>query len=424
MNLETEFKLYLNEWIGIESTFDKDSIEPGKPFGENIYKALKWMENLAIADGFNVTNNAGYYITIDYGDNDEYIGVFGHCDVVSPGAGWNYSPFKLNEVENRWIGRGVIDDKGPVIASYLAMKRIKDSKIQLPYRLRLFVGGDEETGFRCIKEYIKSQKSPKLGFVVDAKFPVLNGERGCLKLKLVWSNDDIKGFVNVTGPLNVVVDSLEWFENNKSYEFKGKGGHASKRGLIDNPIKKFGQWANKFEWGNSLYDVLNYEDSITWISNLYCKGSCGSLSIEPTNLSIDKGRVEILYDVRFPENMNVEYLRTEVDKLFDKHSIRGNVDIEVLKEANYIDKDSDLVNNLLEVYKNYTGDNDSVVRITTGGTYASVLENTVIYGAEFPNSPAIGVHGKDESIEKEDLLLASQIYEAALLKLAYGNDKV
>lgn len=424
MNLETEFKTYLSEWVSIESVFDKDSIKEGKPFGENIYKALNWIEKLAISDGFNVTNNDGYYITIDYGDNDEYIGVFGHCDVVLPGTEWDYLPFELNEVEGRWIGRGVIDDKGPVLASYLAIKRIKDSGVTLPYKLRLFVGGDEETGFRCIKEYVKSQASPKLGFVVDAKFPVLNGERGCLKLKLGWENADIKGFVKVDGPVNMVQNSLEWVENGKKYCFEGKGGHASKRNLIDNPIKKFGKWANKFSWGNILYDVLDYEDDDTWISNLYFKGSCGNLSIEPTNLSIVRGKVEIGYDVRFPENMDESYLREKIEKLFDKYAILGRVEIEVLKEAKYIDKDSDLVNNLLEVYKNYTGDNDSIVRITSGGTYASALENTVIYGAEFPKTPATGVHGKNESVGKEDLLLASQIYEAALLKLAYGNDKV
>ncbi|WP_042272012.1 M20/M25/M40 family metallo-hydrolase [[Clostridium] dakarense] len=124
---------------------------------------------------YNVDNHSVY---IEYGDEDEHIDIFGHCDVVNVGEGCNSNPFELKVDNDKLIGRGVCDNKGPMIACFLAIKMIRDMNIKLNRKVRLIVGGNEESGFKCINHYYSKEPYGIYGFTPDAKFPVLNGEKG------------------------------------------------------------------------------------------------------------------------------------------------------------------------------------------------------------------------------------------------------
>ena len=63
------------------------------------------------------------------------IGVLGHMDVVPAGDGWNTDPFEGVIADGRITGRGVLDDKGPVIAALYAMKALKDSGAELKHHI-------------------------------------------------------------------------------------------------------------------------------------------------------------------------------------------------------------------------------------------------------------------------------------------------
>ena len=90
-----------------------------------------------------------------------------HVDVVPAGdaKNWTYPPFEGVVADGKLFGRGAIDDKGPTLAAWLAMKMVKDAGIPLNKRVRMIIGSDEESGFRCVDRYFEKEEIAKeLGF--------------------------------------------------------------------------------------------------------------------------------------------------------------------------------------------------------------------------------------------------------------------
>src|SRR5262249_36100262 len=79
-------------------------------------------------------------------------------------------------VDGHLLGRGVVDDKGPLVQALLAMRTLADSPRPRSYTLRLLVGSDEETEGADMKAYLATHAAPDLSLVLDASFPVVVGE--------------------------------------------------------------------------------------------------------------------------------------------------------------------------------------------------------------------------------------------------------
>ena len=95
------------------------------------------------------------------------------------------------------IGRGVADDKGPMITILYALKFLKEQGYSLKYPIRALVGDNEETSMADVKYYLKHYPAPVFCFTPDAEFPVCNGEKGHFGAELVSPvcNGEIKDFV-------------------------------------------------------------------------------------------------------------------------------------------------------------------------------------------------------------------------------------
>jgi len=74
--------------------------------------------------------------------------VLSHLDIVPPGelSLWDSDPFVLRREGDRIIGRGVEDNHQGVVASYFAMKALRDEGLTPAYDLGLIFVADEETG--------------------------------------------------------------------------------------------------------------------------------------------------------------------------------------------------------------------------------------------------------------------------------------
>ncbi|MFS8501781.1 MAG: M20/M25/M40 family metallo-hydrolase [Caldicoprobacter sp.] len=103
--------------------------QPGKPFGENVYKALDYMLTLGKELGFETKNVDGYAGHIELGQGEKMLGILTHLDVVPEGSGWTYPPYGGEIHDGKIYGRGAIDDKGPTIAVLYAMKAVMQSGI-------------------------------------------------------------------------------------------------------------------------------------------------------------------------------------------------------------------------------------------------------------------------------------------------------
>ena len=85
-----------------------------------------------------------------------------------------HGPFDGTVEGGKLFGRGAIDDKGPTIAAWHAMKMVKESGLALTKRVRLIIGTDEESDWRCVDHYFNHEEMPTMGFAPDADFPINN----------------------------------------------------------------------------------------------------------------------------------------------------------------------------------------------------------------------------------------------------------
>ena len=149
------------------------------PFGEGPAKALQYVLDLGRNMGFHVENFDNYA---------------GHIDLVKVKRHWESSVMLMLFHAEKWIcdpyvpeiidgilyGRGVLDDKGPLIVCLYAMKILKDLQIPLGKKVRLIVGTNEETNWGCMDYYFnqKHVPFPDLAFTPDAEFPLKYAEKG------------------------------------------------------------------------------------------------------------------------------------------------------------------------------------------------------------------------------------------------------
>ena len=129
-------------------------------------------------------------------DPEKYLATICHVDVVPVGNGWTADPFTMRIQDGWLLGRGVADDKGPMVATLYALKFLKEEGVSLRYPIRAMVGDNEETHMNDVEYYLKNYPAPVFCFTPDAEFPVCNGEKGHFGAELVSPvcNGEIKEF--------------------------------------------------------------------------------------------------------------------------------------------------------------------------------------------------------------------------------------
>lgn len=441
-----DFLNLLAQWVKIRSVYDEKTIKESMPFGKGVAEALEWFVALGKNDGFTTKNIDGYAAHVEYGSGDEYVYAFGHCDVVPEGEGWDYDPFTLSRSGKKIIGRGVIDDKGPVLAAYLALKLLKDNNILPKRRIRVVAGGNEESGFKCIRHYFKKEPKPIFGFTPDAKFPVINGEMGggVINIKGVIDDKIIKikgGQVHNTIPSHVIVwgcnlddniinslkeDNIEIkYINDKSMgrciKLAGKGGHSSKPEKANNPIEKAFKLIHNISdrtWTAEFYSMFGGENIDGKLFGINKCGKCGSIKLVPTIIDIEDGIFNMTLSVRYPEISSIDEVSMKIREYFMRHGL-GDYEIvsKDIKKPNYVDENSLLVETLYNVYLKHTGDNKNKVRTTSAGTYASEMENSVVFGGEFPWGFSGNAHMQNEYGNEDEFIKSIGIYAEAFYEL-------
>ena len=139
--------------------------------------ALKLGEKLGFRTG-SMADRVGW---VEYGEGEEMAAVLGHLDVVPEGDGWTYPPFGGEIHDGKMYGRGVLDDKGPVIGAIYGLKAIRDAGLKPDRRIRVIFGTDEENGSSCVKYYVENGgELPTIGFTPDADYPLIFCEKGQL----------------------------------------------------------------------------------------------------------------------------------------------------------------------------------------------------------------------------------------------------
>jgi succinyl-diaminopimelate desuccinylase len=449
----------LQSLIQIKSVLDESQATSDAPLGKGVKEALEFMLKLGEKDGFksqNIGNVAGH---IEFGQGDELLGILCHVDVVPEGDGWSVEPFGGKIKDGKIFGRGSIDDKGPTMAAYYAMKIVKDLGVPMNKRVRMIIGTDEESDWRCVHHYFQVEEMPTIGFAPDADFPIIYAEKGIADFDIVQSakeKDTAESQVEVLSfqsgrRYNMVPDNAKavllihhgetqlvqqftdymnendlkgkYFMDNGNLvlELEGISVHGSEpekgknAGLylsdflshLDLPKseKAFFQFVSHYFHEDFTGDSLglSYEDDIT-----------GKLSLNAGILSFDRNRggkvgISMRYPVTFPLKDRMDQLKNILrEKGFAIENFSNS-------EPHHVDKDHPFIQTLANVYEQQTGEKAELLAIG-GGTYARSLDTGVAFGALFPGRPDVA-HQKDEYMVLEDLWKATAIYAQAIYEL-------
>ncbi|MBV6552662.1 M20/M25/M40 family metallo-hydrolase, partial [Acinetobacter soli] len=85
--------------------------------------------------------------------------------------GWDFPSFDLSEKDGHLYGRGILDNKGPIISCLYGMKLLKELGHQPKKNLRIIFGTDEESGMSDVPHYLAAEQPPVFGFTPDCKYP-------------------------------------------------------------------------------------------------------------------------------------------------------------------------------------------------------------------------------------------------------------
>lgn len=428
--MENPCKFYndLKNLLSINSV--KGNKTPSAPFGEGVKNALRFFLELAASFGFETINYDDYCGEVVYGEGQE-IGIIGHLDVVPVGAGWKYPPFSLTQDNGYLIGRGIADDKGPMLSVLYALKELKDSKIKCNKKFRLFVGCDEETGWQDV-EYLKTKTTiPEYGFSPDGDFPVGYAEKGVFYVKTVLPR--FKNFKDLKGGtvINAVCDSAQVTATSenilkgkdlKRYGLekvgdtvyaKGVAAHGSAPHLGKNaflPILRLMQ-----DCGEDVGDIIDYLFRDKWkLSEM--ENEQGKITLSPDLTRETDIGTELICDCRVPAPFTENDLLAVIKKApFKVTAEMHHVPVMVLKDGKF-------VNTLLNAYNAYA-DKKGLPISMGGSTFARVFEKGCAFGPEFPEENN-HIHEADERIKETHFIKMHEIYKKALFDLAALKENI
>ncbi|GGH84305.1 succinyl-diaminopimelate desuccinylase [Pullulanibacillus pueri] len=453
----------LKDLIGLLNIPSVKSLEtqtPESPMGVNIDKALNYALELGNKNDFTTKNIEGYAGYIEYGDSDDYIGVLAHVDVVPATASeWDTPPFDATIVGDKLIARGAIDDKGPGMAAFYALKILKELGVPIKRRIRLIFGTDEESGMRCIRHYLKVEQQPIFGFSPDADFPIIHAEKGQIHVKITRpaKKSDIKDDKNINihhfhsgersnmvpGQAVVQLQGQDlqaipsaFQEYCQSYHLKGETKLISE-GL---ELTLYGKTVHGMEPQNGVNAALEllyflntlplasedqafanycsthlYRDPFGKALGIsYSEPTLGPLTVNAGIFRYDHNGLDISLNIRCPLNTN--YMRT-VEILMESAEAFG-LKVEEVRHSqpHHVSPEHPMIKTMQKAYQDITGQEPTLLT-TGGGTYARLMENGVAFGASFPGK-AMTAHQANEFIDIDDLIQATAIYAKALYDLS------
>ena len=409
------------------------------PFGKDIQDSLEFMLDLAKDDGFITKNVNNYAAHIEYGKGKEILGVLCHLDVVPTGKGWTHGPFNPVVRDGKLYARGSQDDKGPTMAAYFALKLLKESGFMPNKRIRIILGTDEETAWRGIAEYFKTEEMPEIGFAPDACFPLIYAEKGILSFDVTGKTLDTKLLTFNSGErLNVVpdkatctlsIDLQSEFKSFLSYngfkgEYKngkyivyGKRSHAMQPSLGLNAAFVLATFLNENIENDFIKYIIEYLafDHLGDKLNInYFDNEMKDFTMNPGVFKYSKKTFKIGVNCRYPIGWDKDSafinLNASVIKYHFKYKVNSDMPV------HYVSKDDDLVKTLHDAYIKYTGDTETKLMTIGGGTYSRALSKAVAFGPAMPGREDVA-HQVDEHIYVEDLLKGTAIYMEAIYQL-------
>ena len=444
--------------VRIPSVEDVSAAAPGMPWGPRAHEAL--VAGLGLAERLGMDAHECEGGRIGYADvagaSDRQIALICHTDVVPEGLGWTVDPFDVTRRDGFLLGRGVLDDKGPLVVGLYAVALVarlaRERGEELPYTLRFLVGNNEETSMDDLVWYLENYDEPAFAFSPDADFPLICGEKGVYHAHFtseacfVGEGDsrivemDGGTVANAIPSQATVVVRAGAGELEPTAEIEveeageglvrlvahGKGGHAS---MPEGTVNAIGLLVD-YLLANDVCSAA--ERTFLELERLVCgRGHDGeSLGIKSADdkfgaltaiggtVRLEGGRLTQTIDCRYPTSITDERITCILDELAQGND--ATFDVDMVKVPFYIDPASAEVQALLAAHDHVTGKSSKAITIG-GGTYARKFTRACAFGPHDPDEavPAwVGPeHGPDEGISEASLKRALRIYVHAITNL-------
>lgn len=432
---EDEYLKDLETLISIPSVRDLESAGDRAPFGSGIRKVFDCFLEIAEKCGFNVEDCDGYACHAQAGAPKEYVGVLGHLDVVGilQPEKWDTPPYQLIRKGDMLYGRGVNDDKGPLLAALYAARIVMETGSSLKRSIRIIAGGAEETTWECMEYYFNRHAQPALGFSPDGNFPIVNGEKGIQKYELLFPT----GINNPKGDFLLKEIHCSTLENYVCSDMRicieqnGKEEHLHWEGisaLSRNPQRgKNVLWdfANAFagqtfvqpEAEHSVHFILDCltNDYYGKKIGLYAEDEkMGTTSVCPTGIRMGKAGISLYLDIRYPKSTNEKNIDRHMEELSRQYGFQ--LIPRSRKRLLYVPEDSELILSLKKSYQRVTGE-DALAFTKGGASYARTMDCGVAFGATFDGEET-HPHMPNECMSFSSIRKAMEIYCESLWNLA------
>ena len=422
---------------------------PMAPFGLGVRAAFDTLLELGGRYGFRVKDYDGYALHLEIGEGDEIVGTLSHVDVVPPGNGWSVPPFEGVLRDGYIYARGAQDDKGPTIAVLYAARAIRELGLPVRRRIRLIVGGDEESGWECMRYYFQHEpERPCCGFTPDGGWPLIYAEKGIVNLQIeksVSPSEQLPRIIWARGGErpNMVPDRAEAFLEAKGEQIdaiqsalsgiddivttsedrgvlvvaRGKSAHGSSPNEGVNAVTKL----------LSALELLGLPENRHWLSTLrewaqstdgaaigiaHSDEVSGALTANLGVFDYNGARVQCTINVRYPVTWTLDALLERLKAVIEPQGfdLTKHFGIAPL----YVPLDTPFLQTILRMYREETGD-DKPPQTMGGGTYARATQNIVAIGTGFEGDGA--AHEPDERIAVSTLQKITLIYARILYEL-------
>lgn len=384
--------------------------------------------------------------------------ILGHLDVVGEGKGWDTDPYVMAERDGMLYGRGVSDDKGPLLCALFAMKAVRDLGVPLAAGVRLILGTDEESGSGDVAYYYAREPHAPYAFTPDADFPVINVEKGHYHPDFgkSWTRSEVLPRVaaleggfrqNVVPPESwVLIKGLaradlelacQQAEARTGATFTvleksggvkvlcgGKNAHAAWPDAGNNAITALLELLSALplapcgstEAVQALHALFPHGDHRGKALGIAQEDAeSGPLTLNLALMTLTEEGFTAKFDVRFPICATEENCKKACELSFAKHGIAVTGDPD-MTAIHHVSADSPLVKTLLRCYSRYTGVQDPKPIAIGGGTYVHDIPGGVAFGCDFPGFDP-KMHGANEQALASNLILSSKIFTQAIIEL-------
>jgi succinyl-diaminopimelate desuccinylase len=407
------------------------------------------------------------------------LGLVVHGDVQPVDAdAWSSPPFTATVKDGAIIGRGVADDKGPLVQALLAMKALKETHTKLTHTIRLLVGSDEESVNEDIKSYLATHKAPDYSLVLDSGFPVIVGEKAWNALAVATKltargggspfpyevKDIHAGLATSIVPDNAEV-VLHWSEGAAQWDPIIKDlqsfrmpegtrlvvavsatdpsdlrvvayGHSAHAGVnLEGGRNALVALAKAVEGklppggGNDLLAFARLAGSDIHGSGLGFKDNdpiWGTYAVNVATVKADDaGRRVLTINIRSIPPLNGAQRKERMEQFVAAFNTRTGSELAIDAGSFWGDEplgfnpNGKLVSRLLADYGAATGVKNPKPAISGGGTYAKRLPNSIAFGMWFPDKPYPG-HDVNETNPIDDLMKGTRILIRTLADIGGG----